>query len=365
MSDSQINDFSDVNEGEKAIMNMWNRHIQLNPISGEGMLPQCLEDFIQQHGLKIHRQNLYKNFVLHLTCLHDFHAISSSTMMNTITKYQTLVKETIENPEKYPITPPKMPIKNPYYKPKPVPLESLNSTSNLSDPSSEMISNVAQETPSVSDFVVEDFDSTLQDGEQEERPGCSSWDREGRERQQMSENGEGTWNCTRCTYTNVAKNYKCDMCYKIRPDSTPAAAVLQRRSEQFQDVRSLCDGPSNEEGKEIQQMSENGEGTWNCCVCTYRNVAKDYKCAMCHQPKSSFTRKSRLAQEKMTADEDKISPIKTSVFYGKRSGSVPRPAAAVVQRRRHSSSGQNEVNIYIFFLQKNIQTIWKKERFMY
>ena len=264
MSVRQINDFVDLNDGEKAIMNMWNGHLQLNPISGKRMLIQCLEDFIRQHGLKIYRQNLYKNLVLHLSNLHDFRLISSSTVMNMITKYQTLVEETIENPEKYPITPPKMPIKNPYYKPEPVLFESLNSTSNLSDTSSEMISSVVQEIPSVRDFV-EDFNSSLQDG----------------------------------------------------------------------------------------------EGAWNCSICTYTNAANNYKCAMCHNNTSNrkSTRKSRLTQEKMTADGDKIPPIKTSAFYGKMDSS---PAAAFGQRRRHASSGQIEVNIIYTFFQKKIQTILKK-----
>ena len=28
----------------------------------------------------------------------------------------------------------------------------------------------------------------------------------------MAGNGEGTWNCSFCTYTNMAKDYKCVMC---------------------------------------------------------------------------------------------------------------------------------------------------------
>ena len=63
-------------------------------------------------------------------------------MMSMIIKYQTLVKKSIENPEKYPITPPKLPIENPYYKPKPLPLESLNSNnSNLSEKTSKKYEN--------------------------------------------------------------------------------------------------------------------------------------------------------------------------------------------------------------------------------
>lgn len=140
----QIDDFVDLNEGEKSLMKLWNTHLHLNPCYGDRMLIQILEEFIDQYGLKIYRQHLQKNFMLHLSNLHDFQAISSSTMMNMIIKYQTLVKESIEKPEKYPITPRKLPIENPYYKPKPLPLESLNSTtnnSNLSEKTSKKYEN--------------------------------------------------------------------------------------------------------------------------------------------------------------------------------------------------------------------------------
>jgi len=140
----QIDDFVDLNEGEKSLMKLWNTHLHLNPCYGDRMLIQILEEFIDQYGLKIYRQHLQKNFMLHLSNLHDFQAISSSTMMNMIIKYQTLVKESIEKPEKYPITPTKLPIENPYYKPKPLPLESLNSTtnnSNLSEKTSKKYEN--------------------------------------------------------------------------------------------------------------------------------------------------------------------------------------------------------------------------------
>lgn len=109
----QIDDFVDLNEGEKSLMKLWNTHLHLNPCYGDRMLIQILEEFIEQYGLKIYRQHLQKNFMLHLSNLHDFQAISSSTMMNMIIKYQTLVKESIEKPEKYPITPRKLPIENP------------------------------------------------------------------------------------------------------------------------------------------------------------------------------------------------------------------------------------------------------------
>ena len=45
---------------------------------------------------------------------------------------QGIIKDMIENPEKYPLTPVKVPIENPYYVPKPVSVESLKLMQNLS-----------------------------------------------------------------------------------------------------------------------------------------------------------------------------------------------------------------------------------------
>ena len=48
---------------------------------------------------------------------------------------------------------------------------------------------------------------------------------------------------------------------------------------------------------EIAKMSENGEGTWNCSLCTFTNVAKDYKCAMCHNNTSNRTSNRKSKEE--------------------------------------------------------------------
>ena len=126
LSHRQIDDFLDLNQGEKALMKFWNTHLHKNPCYGDRMLIQILAEFIDQYGLRIYRQNLQKNLMLHLSNLHDFAAISSCTMLEMINRFQNLVKNSLEHPDKYPMTPEKVPIDNPYYKPKPLPLESLN-----------------------------------------------------------------------------------------------------------------------------------------------------------------------------------------------------------------------------------------------
>ena len=88
MSQRQIDDFDDVNEGEKAFFKLWNTHIHCNPCFGDRMLLMSLGEFIDQNWIQIHRRNLYKNFMLHLSNMHDFGAISSASMLKLINRYQ-------------------------------------------------------------------------------------------------------------------------------------------------------------------------------------------------------------------------------------------------------------------------------------
>ena len=97
MSLRQIDDFVDVNEGEKAFMKLWNTHLHYNPCYGDKMLIQVLESFIDEYGFKIYKCNLQNNFTLHLSNLHDFEVISSATMLEMITRYQKLVKNSLED----------------------------------------------------------------------------------------------------------------------------------------------------------------------------------------------------------------------------------------------------------------------------
>ena len=55
-----------------AFFKLWNTHLHLTPCYGDSHLGQILENFIDQYGLKIHRDNLYGNFVLHLSNLSNF-----------------------------------------------------------------------------------------------------------------------------------------------------------------------------------------------------------------------------------------------------------------------------------------------------
>ena len=108
----QIDDFVDLNEGEKAFMKLWNAHLHLNPCYGDRMLVRILEEFIDEYGIRIYRRNLQRNLTLHLSNMHSFAAISPTTMIELITRFQKLVKDSLDFPEKYPVTPEKVPIES-------------------------------------------------------------------------------------------------------------------------------------------------------------------------------------------------------------------------------------------------------------
>lgn len=115
----------DLNEGEKALFKLWNGHLHKYPCYGDDMMIPILEMFIDSYGPQIHRRSLYKNFILHLSNFHDFGILSSSMVLKMTTRLQTIIKDMIDNPK--PATPEKLPIENPYYVPKPIPMsESLH-----------------------------------------------------------------------------------------------------------------------------------------------------------------------------------------------------------------------------------------------
>ena len=147
LNDKQTDDFVDLNEGEKAFFKLWNTHLHKNPCFGDQMMIKILDMFINENGVRIFRGNLYRNFTLHLSNFHQFGTISSSMMMVLISKMQNIIKDIIENPTAYPLTPAKVPIQNPYYKPKPVALDNESLTLHLSDDEDEQ--HHLNKTPSV------------------------------------------------------------------------------------------------------------------------------------------------------------------------------------------------------------------------
>jgi polycomb protein SUZ12 len=75
-----IDEFTDVNEGEKELMKLWNLHVMKYGYVGDCQIPICISMFLECHGIELLQKNLYRNFVLHMCSLFDFGLISPAQM---------------------------------------------------------------------------------------------------------------------------------------------------------------------------------------------------------------------------------------------------------------------------------------------
>lgn len=88
VSSRQIDDFLDLNEGEKAFFKLWNKHLHHNPCYGDVMMIPIMEKFIDEVGEKIWQMNLYKNFLLHLSNFYDFGILDQATILRMTIRMQ-------------------------------------------------------------------------------------------------------------------------------------------------------------------------------------------------------------------------------------------------------------------------------------
>ncbi|XP_071384627.1 polycomb protein suz12-B-like isoform X2 [Centroberyx affinis] len=84
----QIEDFTDVNEGEKEIMKLWNLHV-MNFIADNQMNQACLQ-FVEHRGAHIVQRRLCRNFLLHLVSMHDFNLVSTLTIDQAMARLRLL-----------------------------------------------------------------------------------------------------------------------------------------------------------------------------------------------------------------------------------------------------------------------------------
>ncbi|XP_041077876.1 polycomb protein SUZ12-like isoform X2 [Polyodon spathula] len=75
---TQIEEFTDVNEGEKEVMKLWNLHV-MKFIADNQMNQACMQ-FVEKCGQQINEKNLCRNFLLHLVSMHDFNLVSTVTI---------------------------------------------------------------------------------------------------------------------------------------------------------------------------------------------------------------------------------------------------------------------------------------------
>uniref|UniRef100_A0A8C5WMR4 SUZ12 polycomb repressive complex 2 subunit n=1 Tax=Leptobrachium leishanense TaxID=445787 RepID=A0A8C5WMR4_9ANUR len=87
---TQIEEFSDVNEGEKEVMKMWNLHVMKHGFIADNQMNQACMQFVENYGPKIIKKNLCRNFMLHLVSMHDFNLISIATIDKAVSKLRDM-----------------------------------------------------------------------------------------------------------------------------------------------------------------------------------------------------------------------------------------------------------------------------------
>lgn len=90
-----IDDFTDVNEGEKEVMKLWNLHQMKHCFVGDCQMSAACDRFVDEHGIEILQRNLYRNFLLHLNNLFDFGILSANVMLSTIRRLNNLRKQAL------------------------------------------------------------------------------------------------------------------------------------------------------------------------------------------------------------------------------------------------------------------------------
>ncbi|KAK9534541.1 hypothetical protein VZT92_006981 [Zoarces viviparus] len=86
----QIEDFTDVNEGEKEIMKLWNLHVMKHGFIADNQMNESCLLFADHHGVHIVRNDLCRNFLLHLISMHDFNLVTTLTIDQAMARLRLL-----------------------------------------------------------------------------------------------------------------------------------------------------------------------------------------------------------------------------------------------------------------------------------
>ncbi|XP_051986327.1 polycomb protein suz12-B-like isoform X2 [Xyrauchen texanus] len=87
---TQIEEFTDVNEGEKEVMKLWNLHVMKNGFIADNQMTQASMLFVENFGPHIIRRNLCRNFLLHLVNLHDFNLVTIATIDRAVVRMKEI-----------------------------------------------------------------------------------------------------------------------------------------------------------------------------------------------------------------------------------------------------------------------------------
>ncbi|XP_052357190.1 polycomb protein suz12-A-like [Oncorhynchus keta] len=82
----QIQEFTDVNDGEKEVMKLWNLHVMKSGYIADNQMNGACLAFVEGCGAYIARKNLCRNFLLHLVSMHDFKLVTTATINQAMTR---------------------------------------------------------------------------------------------------------------------------------------------------------------------------------------------------------------------------------------------------------------------------------------
>ncbi|XP_077428014.1 polycomb protein suz12-B isoform X2 [Vanacampus margaritifer] len=96
---TQLDEFTDVNEGEKEVMKLWNLHVMQHGFIADNQMNQAIMLFVDDCGAHIVRRNLCRNFLLHLVSMHDFNLVVTATIDRAMTRLKQIQEELPEGAE--------------------------------------------------------------------------------------------------------------------------------------------------------------------------------------------------------------------------------------------------------------------------
>lgn len=89
---TRLDEFDDVNDGEKWMMKLWNRFVVLRPtirLVHSRMFSTCRK-FLAEHAADVAALRLRNNLVLHLTNMYNFGLLRASELRALIVEYTEL-----------------------------------------------------------------------------------------------------------------------------------------------------------------------------------------------------------------------------------------------------------------------------------
>ncbi|CAF1202219.1 unnamed protein product [Adineta ricciae] len=94
LSRRMMEDFQDVNEGEKEMMIMWNHHVMKYNFIADSQMPYACELFVEKHAKDLREKNLIKNFYLHLATLQLYNLIKKTDLAKCIIRLKAILAST-------------------------------------------------------------------------------------------------------------------------------------------------------------------------------------------------------------------------------------------------------------------------------